>query len=310
MRVVVALGGNALLQRGQTLNAENQRGNIRVAAIELAAVHAHHQLVIAHGNGPQVGLLALMDAAYAAVDPFPLDVLGAETVGMIGYMIEQELGNIIPVDDHIVTVLTQVLVDPQDPAFQRPSKPVGPVYEREGAERLRQEKGWSIAPDGKYFRRVVPSPLPQRIIEIEAIRMLVDHGIVVICAGGGGIPTAYDADGKLYGVEAVIDKDLASGLLARDLAADMLVMLTDVANLYENFGTPAQRAVRAAHPEVLEELAFAEGSMGPKVSAACQFARATGKPAAIGQLSDLGRILRGEAGTLIAMSVSGIHYCD
>lgn len=309
MRVVVALGGNALLQRGQTLNAENQRGNIRVAAIELAAVHAHHQLVIAHGNGPQVGLLALMDAAYAAVDPFPLDVLGAETVGMIGYMIEQELGNIIPVDDHIVTVLTQVLVDPQDPAFQHPSKPVGPVYEREGAERLRQEKGWSIAPDGKYFRRVVPSPLPQRIIEIEAIRMLVDHGIVVICAGGGGIPTAYDADGKLYGVEAVIDKDLASGLLARDLAADMLVMLTDVASLYENFGTPAQRAVQAAHPEALEKLNFAEGSMGPKVSAACQFARATGKPAAIGQLSDLGRILRGEAGTLIAMSVSGIQYC-
>ena len=229
---------------------------------------------------------------------------------MIGYMIEQELGNIIPVDDHIVTVLTQVLVDPQDPAFQHPSKPVGPVYEREGAERLRQEKGWSIAPDGKYFRRVVPSPLPQRIIEIEAIRMLVDHGIVVICAGGGGIPTAYDADGKLYGVEAVIDKDLASGLLARDLAADMLVMLTDVANLYENFGTPAQRAVQAAHPEALEKLNFAEGSMGPKVSAACQFARATGKPAAIGQLSDLGRILRGEAGTLIAMDVTGIHYSD
>ncbi|MCU0989137.1 MAG: carbamate kinase [Xanthomonadales bacterium] len=310
MRVVVALGGNALLQRGQTLNAENQRGNIRVAAIELAAVHAHHQLVIAHGNGPQVGLLALMDAAYAAVDPFPLDVLGAETVGMIGYMIEQELGNIIPVDDHIVTVLTQVLVDPQDPAFRHPSKPVGPVYEREGAERLRQEKGWSIAPDGKYFRRVVPSPQPQRIIEIEAIRMLVDHGIVVICAGGGGIPTAYDADRKLYGVEAVIDKDLASGLLARDLAADMLVMLTDVPNLYVNFGTPAQRAVRTAHPDALGPLAFAEGSMGPKVEAACQFARTTGKPAAIGQLSDLSRILRGEAGTLIAMDVSGIQYCD
>jgi carbamate kinase len=251
-----------------------------------------------------------MDAAYAAVDPFPLDVLGAETVGMIGYMIEQELGNIIPVDDHIVTVLTQVLVDPQDPAFRHPSKPVGPVYEREGAERLQQEKGWSIAPDGKYFRRVVPSPLPQRIIEIEAIRMLVDHGIVVICAGGGGIPTACDADGKLYGVEAVIDKDLASGLLARDLAADMLVMLTDVPNLYENFGTSAQRSVRAAHPEALEKLDFAEGSMGPKVSAACQFARATGKRSAIGQLSDLRRILRGEAGTLIAMNVAGMHYCD
>lgn len=310
MRVVVALGGNALLRRGQALNAENQRGNIRTAAVELAAVHAGHQLVIAHGNGPQVGLLALMDAAYAAVDPFPLDVLGAETIGMIGYMIEQELGNIIPFDDHIVTVLTQILVDPKDPAFQHPSKPVGPVYEHEEAERLRREKGWSIAPDGKYFRRVVASPLPQRIIEIEAIRMLVDHGIVVICAGGGGIPTAYDADGKLYGVEAVIDKDLASSLLARDLAADMLIMLTDVPNLYENFGTPAQRAVRAAHPDALEKIDFPEGSMGPKVDAACQFARATRKGAAIGQLSDLRRILLGEAGTLIAMDVAGIRYCD
>ena len=308
MRVVVALGGNALLQRGQALNAENQRGNIRVAAVELAAVHAHHQLVIAHGNGPQVGLLALMDAAYAAVDPFPLDVLGAETVGMIGYMIEQELGNIIPTDDHIVTILTQVLVDPRDPAFQRPSKPVGPVYERAEAERLRREKGWSIAPDGKYYRRVVPSPLPQRIIEIEAIRMLVDHGIVVICAGGGGIPTAYDAERKLYGVEAVIDKDLASGLLARDLGADMLVMLTDVPNLYANFGTAGQRAVKSAHPDALGQLELPAGSMGPKVDAACRFSRSTGKRAAIGQLCDLRRILNGEAGTLIAMDAHGIVY--
>lgn len=308
MLIVTALGGNALLRRGEPMTADNQRRNIRIAAEALAPVAAEHRMVVAHGNGPQVGLLALMDAAYAAVDPFPLDVLGAETVGMIGYMIEQELGNVIPVDDHIVTVLTQVLVDPQDPAFRHPSKPVGPVYERAEAERLRQDKGWSIAPDGQYFRRVVPSPLPQRIIEIEAIRMLVDHGIVVICAGGGGIPTAYDADGKLYGVEAVIDKDLASGLLARDLAADRLVMLTDVPNLYENFGTPAQRAVRAAHPDALGKLPFAEGSMGPKVEAACQFARATGQPAAIGQLSDLRRILRGEAGTLIAMNVTGIQY--
>lgn len=308
MRVVVALGGNALLRRGQQLNAENQRGNIRVAAAQLAAVHADHQLVIAHGNGPQVGLLALMDAAYAAVDPFPLDVLGAETVGMIGYMIEQELGNIIPVDDHIVTILTQILVDPQDPAFDEPSKPVGPVYEREEAERLQREKGWSIAPDGEYFRRVVPSPLPQKIIEIDAIRMLVDHGIVVICAGGGGIPTAYDGEGKLYGVEAVIDKDLASGLLARDLEADMLVMLTDVPNLYVDYGTPRQRAVRAAHPDALAPFDFAEGSMGPKVEAACAFARVPGKRSAIGQLSDLGDILAGEAGTLIAMDLSGIEY--
>jgi carbamate kinase len=308
MRVVVALGGNALLRRGQELNAENQRGNIRVAAKALAAVHAEHELVIAHGNGPQVGLLALMDAAYSAVEPFPLDVLGAETVGMIGYMIEQELGNIIPEEDHIVTILTQISVDPADPAFGHPSKPVGPVYGREEAERLQREKGWSIAPDGNYFRRVVPSPLPQRIIEIDAIRMLVDHGIVVICAGGGGIPTAYDTDGKLYGVEAVIDKDLASGLLARDLGADMLVMLTDVPNLYVDFGTPAQRAVRSAHPDALDSLEFAKGSMGPKVEAACAFARATGKRAAIGQLSDLDAILLGDAGTLISPDTGGIDY--
>ncbi|NNJ65767.1 MAG: carbamate kinase, partial [Xanthomonadales bacterium] len=267
MRVVVALGGNALLRRGQVLNAENQRENIRRAAQQLAAVHADHELVIAHGNGPQVGLLALMDAAYEAVEPYPLDVLGAETVGMIGYMIEQELGNIIPLDDHIVTVLTQILVDPEDPAFDNPTKPVGPIYNRSQAEKLQREKGWSIAPDGKHYRRVVPSPRPQRIIEIEVIRMLVDHGIVVICAGGGGIPTAYDDEKKLYGVEAVIDKDLASGLLAQGLDADMFVMLTDVPHVYRDFGTEAQRAIRRAHPDALEALNFATGSMGPKVSA-------------------------------------------
>jgi carbamate kinase len=308
MRVVVALGGNALLQRGQELNAENQRGNIRVAAAELARVHAEHELIIAHGNGPQVGLLALMEAAYTAVEPFPLDVLGAETIGMIGYMIEQELGNIIPEQDHIVTVLTQVLVDPDDPAFDHPSKPVGPVYGQAEATRLQHEKGWAVAADGRHFRRVVPSPKPQRIIEIEAIRMLVENGIVVICAGGGGIPTAYDEEGRLFGVEAVIDKDLASSLLARDLHADMLVMLTDVPCVYENFGEPGQRSIRAAHPDDLEALRFAEGSMGPKVTAACQFVRICGGQAAIGQLTDLCRILRGEAGTLVSMSVEGIHH--
>jgi len=308
MRVVVALGGNALLQRGQELNAENQRDNIRVAATQLAAVHADHELVIAHGNGPQVGLLALMEAAYTPVEPYPLDVLGAETIGMIGYMIEQELGNIIPVDDHIVTVLTQVSVDPADPAFDHPTKPVGPVYGRREAERLRREKGWSIAPDGKHFRRVVPSPMPRKIIEIEAIRMLVDHGIVVICAGGGGIPTAYDEQGRLYGIEAVIDKDLASALLALELGADMLVMLTDVPYLYEAWGRPTQRPVRRAHPDALEPAAFDEGSMGPKVEAACRFTRATGKPSAIGQLSDLAGIMAGTAGSLITRETAGVEY--
>lgn len=308
MRVVVALGGNALLQRGQALNAENQRGNIRVAARQLAEIHKNHQLIIAHGNGPQVGLLALMDAAYTAVDPYPLDVLGAETIGMIGYMIEQELGNIIPLEDRIVTVLTQVLVDPDDPAFDKPTKHVGPIYDRVQADKLRKEKGWSMAADGEYFRRVVPSPLPQRIIELSAIRMLVDSGVVVICAGGGGIPTAHDKDKKLYGIEAVIDKDLAAALLSKELDADMFVMLTDVARVYADFGTPQQRPILAAHPDALQEIEFAEGSMGPKVRGACQFVRETGKKSAIGQLSDLVQIMKGEAGTLISNNIDGLVY--
>jgi carbamate kinase len=307
--VVIALGGNAILRRGQAMNAENQRENIRVAAAQLAEIHNGHKLVIAHGNGPQVGLLALMGAAYDAVEPYPLDVLGAETVGMIGYMIEQELGNIIPADDHIVTVLTQVVVDSKDPAFKNPTKPVGPVYDRSEAERLQAEKGWAIAPDGPHFRRVVPSPEPRRIIEIEPIRLLVDAGIVVICAGGGGIPTAYNGS-KLYGVEAVIDKDLASGLLARSLNAKQFVMLTDVRCVYVDFGTDDQRAIRRAHPDALEEFDFAAGSMGPKVQAACRFVRETGHRSAIGRLRDLCEIVEGNAGTLISNAVDGIEFAD
>lgn len=308
MRVVVALGGNALLRRGQQLNAENQRANIRKAAQQLAVIHEHHQLVIAHGNGPQVGLLALMDHAYTAVDPYPLDVLGAETVGMIGYIIEQELGNIIPYEDPIVTVLTQILVDQNDPAFHKPTKPVGPVYDKTEAERLKKEKGWSMAPDGEYFRKVVPSPLPQRIIEMKTIRKLVDEGIVVICAGGGGIPVAYDDDKKLFGVEAVIDKDLASSLLSRGLDADMFVMLTDVPNVFVDYGTERQKPIKAAHPDALEALDFAAGSMGPKVMGACGYVRETGKKSAIGRLSDLSKIMNGEAGTLISNDADGIEY--
>lgn len=308
MRVVVALGGNALLRRGQELNAENQRENIRVAAAHLAAIQKEHELVIAHGNGPQVGLLSLMDAAYTAVDPYPLDVLGAETVGMIGYMIEQELGNIIPFEDHIVTVLTQIVVDPADPAFQNPTKPVGPIYDKAQADKLSKEKGWAMAPDGAYFRKVVPSPAPQRIIEMSAIKMLVDSGVVVICAGGGGIPVAYDENKKLFGVEAVIDKDLASGLLAKGLGAEMFVMLTDVPCVYVDFGTKGQKAIRAAHPDALDALEFEAGSMGPKVRGACQFVRETGHMSAIGQLSDLEKIMDGEAGTLISDDVDGIQF--
>ena len=308
MRVVVALGGNALLQRGQELSAENQRDNIRIAAQQLAVIHEHHELIIAHGNGPQVGLAALMDAAYTDVDPYPLDVLGAKTVGMIGYIIEQELGNIIPFEDPIVTVLTQIVVDPDDPAFQNPTKPVGPVYNREEAEQLQKEKGFAMKPDGEYFRKVVPSPLPQRIIEMKAIQMLVDSGVVVICAGGGGIPVAYDENRKLFGVEAVIDKDLASGLLAKGLDAEMFVMLTDVANVFVDFGTENQKSIKAAHPDALEAMDFAAGSMGPKVLGACQFVRETGGKSVIGRLSDLSRIMTGEAGTLIANDIDGVHY--
>ena len=249
-----------------------------------------------------------MDAAYTEVDPYPLDVLGAKTVGMIGYIIEQELGNVIPYEDNIVTVLTQILVDPDDPAFQNPTKPVGPIYEKAEAERLQKEQGWAMAADGKHFRKVVPSPLPQRIIEINAIRLLVENDIVVICAGGGGIPTAYDKNRKLYGVEAVIDKDLASGLLSKGLDAEMFVMLTDVANVYVNFGTEKQKPIRAAHPESLEAMNFAEGSMGPKVLGACRYVRETGYTSAIGQLSDLSAIMSGEAGTLISNDIDGIEY--
>jgi len=310
MRVVVALGGNALLRRGQELSAENQRDNIRRAAEQLAAIQKNHELVIAHGNGPQVGLAALMDAAYTDVGPYPLDVLGAKTVGMIGYIIEQELGNIIPFEDHIVTILTQILVDPADPAFQNPTKPVGPVYSKEEAEKLQTEEAWTMAPDGEYYRKVVPSPLPQRIIEISAIKTLVDNGYVVICAGGGGIPVAYDENRKLFGVEAVIDKDLASGLLAKGLDADMFVMLTDVANVFVGFGTENQKSIRAAHPDALEALDFAAGSMGPKVLGACQFVRETGHRSAIGRLSELTAIMTGEAGTLISNDVDGIEYGD
>lgn len=310
MRVVVALGGNALLQRGQALSAENQRENIRIAAGQMAEIHEHHELVIAHGNGPQVGLAALMDAAYTDVDPYPLDLLGAKTIGMIGYIIEQELGNIIPFEDHIITVLTQIVVDPADPAFQNPTKPVGPVYDKAEAEKLQREKGWAMAPDGEYFRKVVPSPLPQRIIEIDTIKMLVDNGVVVICAGGGGIPVAYDDDRKLFGVEAVIDKDLASGLLAKGLDAEMFVMLTDVPSVYVDFGTQKQRAIRAVHPDAIEALDFPAGSMGPKVKGACKYVRETGFKSAIGQLSDLKAIMSGEAGTLISNDVNGIVYGD
>ncbi len=299
MRIVIALGGNALLQRGQPLTAENQRANVRVAAEAMAKVADGNQLVIAHGNGPQVGLLALQSAAYTEVDPYPLDVLGAQTDAMIGYVIEQELGNLLPFEQPLATMLTMIEVDRDDPAFSNPTKPIGPVYDKETAEKLAAEQGWSIAPDGDKFRRVVASPKPKRIFEIRPIRMLVDAGVIVICAGGGGIPTMYDEDRNLQGVEAVIDKDLAASLLAQELAADLLVIATDVDGVYLNWGKPDQQRLGAVTPEEFEGLNLPKGSMGPKVDAACGFARATGKEAVIGSLADIDDIVEGAAGTRV-----------
>lgn len=299
MRIVVALGGNALLKRGEPMTAEVQRKNVRTAAQSLAPVAMNHQLVISHGNGPQVGLLALQQAAYPQVAPYPLDVLGAQTEGMIGYMIEQELGNLLPFEVPFATLLTMIEVDPDDPAFQNPTKFVGPVYDKAEADRLAADKNWVVKADGNKWRRVVPSPLPKRIFEIRPIKWLLEQNTVVICAGGGGIPTMYakDSTRTLAGVEAVIDKDLASELLARELDADLFVMATDVNGVYLDFGKPEQRLISRITPAELGQQKFAAGSMGPKVEAAAKFVQATGKRAAIGSLEDIERIVAGEAGT-------------
>ena len=298
MRLVVALGGNALLRRGEALTADAQRSHAGEAMAAVAELADSHELVVTHGNGPQVGLLALQASAYADVPAFPLDVLGAESEGMIGYVLEQELQNRLP-DRTAVTVLTQVVVDPADPAFEHPTKPIGPVYSEEQARRLERELGWSVAPDGEYFRRVVPSPQPLRIVELAAIRLLVESGALVVCAGGGGIPVTDD-HGWLRGVEAVIDKDLAAELLARSLGAGFLLMLTDVDAVVRDWGTPEARPIRRTTPAELRAQSFASGSMGPKVDAACRFVEATGGTAGIGALRNAARIVSGEAGTIVS----------
>ena len=298
MRIVVALGGNALLKRGEPMTAENQRANVRRAAVELAElVKAGHSLVITHGNGPQVGLLALQAAATPGM-PFPLDVLDAETAGMIGYVIQQELGNVVK-DRPVATLLTQVRVDPHDPAFATPTKPIGPLYDEATARRLAAERGWAVAPDNDKWRRVVPSPKPLEILEAAVLAFLVEHGVIVICAGGGGIPVVELNGGGIAGIEAVIDKDLASSLLARQLGADMLVMLTDVDAVYLDWGMPKARPLSRVQAGDLSAAAFASGSMGPKVEAAIAFATETGQPAAIGKLEDAVEIVAGRRGTRI-----------
>ncbi|WP_170789897.1 carbamate kinase [Ruegeria lacuscaerulensis] len=299
MRIVVALGGNALLRRGQALTAENQRENTAIAAEALATIAEGNELIVTHGNGPQVGLLALQGNAYKPDEAYPLDVLGAETEGMIGYMVEQELGNRLPQETPLATLLTMIEVDAKDPAFDNPTKFIGPVYEKAEAERLASDKGWDIRADGDKWRRVVASPLPKRIFQIRPIKWLLEKQTVVICAGGGGIPTVYNDAGTLEGIEAVIDKDLASELLAREVGADLFISATDADSVYLDWGTDDQRGIKTATPDAIDAYDFAAGSMGPKVDAAVQFARLTGKSAAIGALADLAGIAAGTKGTTI-----------
>lgn len=300
MLVVAALGGNALLKRGQLMTAENQRANVRVAVRSLAEiVRAGHSLVITHGNGPQIGLLALQSAAYNPAEAYPLDVLVAETAGMIGYMIEQELENALGHSKPVATLLTQIVVDAQDPAFNKPTKFIGPVYSREEAEARAKSAGWSIAQDGDKWRRVVASPAPSEIPEMTILKLLLDQGVIVICAGGGGIPVVRQDNGHLTGIEAVVDKDAVSGLLAHELGADALLLLTDVPAVMRDFGTPAQSQIGAITPEDALKLDLPAGSMRPKVTAAAAFATA-GRMGGIGRLDQASEILAGRAGTRIS----------
>ncbi len=294
MRIVVALGGNALLRRGEPLTAINQRANVKLAAEALAPLCRKHQVIISHGNGPQVGLLALQE------EDFPLDVLGAQTEGMIGYMIEQELGNILPFEQPFASILTMVEVYKDDPAFLNPSKPIGPIYNEAQAKKLMLEKKWVMKLDGKAWRRVVPSPIPQRIFQMRPIKWLLEKGTIVICTGGGGIPTVYTEDHKLIGAEVVIDKDYASALLAKELEADLYIMATDADAVYSQWGTPNARELRHITYQDVKNEDFASGSMGPKVISACWFAEKTGKKAAIGALIDLDKIVLEEKGTTIS----------
>lgn len=298
MRVVIALGGNALLRRGETPDIDTQRCNIASAARVITPIVRRHDVVITHGNGPQIGLLALQAAAYKAAKAYPLDVIGAESEGLIGYLLELALANALP-DRSVVTLLTQVEVDPADPAFASPTKPIGPVYSEAEAGEIRAAKGWPMMRDGIGWRRAVASPMPRRICEIHAIGTLLNAGFVVICAGGGGIPTVAPQSGERRGVEAVVDKDFAAALLAEGVGADFLLLLTDVPAVWTRWPMEDGAPIGKITPAELRRLTFAPGSMAPKVEAACRFVERTGRPAAIGAVEEADAILRGAAGTVV-----------
>jgi len=310
MKIVVALGGNALLKRGEPMTELVQRRNIRTAAVALVRlVHAGHTLVVTHGNGPQVGQIALQAAAGPADGNYALDILGAESQGLIGYLLEQELRNLMPPDALIASVLTQVVVSAGDAAFLHPTKPIGPIYAEAEAKALAKSNNWVCAPDGAHWRRVVASPDPQEILQMPVIALLNEQRVLVICAGGGGIPVIRNAAGKLEGIEAVIDKDMTSELLARTLDADMLLLLTDVDAVYLDYGTPRAQAVARMGPDPeLADGAFDAGSMGPKVEAATRFALATGKDARIGRIEDATDIVLGKLGTIIQATDTGTEF--
>ncbi len=308
MLVVVALGGNAILRRGEPMTVARQRDSIAEACRPLARIAEDHDLVVSHGNGPQIGLLALQAAAFDEVSEYPLDVLGAQTEGMLGYLIEQALGNCLGSHRALATLITRTVVDPADPAFDEPTKFVGPVYTADQARQMTQRHGWVMKADGADVRRVVPSPTPLRILETQPIQWILANRGVVICAGGGGVPTTHDRVSDIVvGVEAVIDKDLASAVLARDLGADLLVIATDVEGVYVDWQGPDQRVIARAHPDALDPNDFPAGSMGPKVHAAAQFVRQTQGTAVIGSLSDIDNLFTGTAGTVIS-TAPGIEY--
>lgn len=299
MRIIVALGGNAIARRGEPMTVQRQLDNLRLVSHQLKSVAEAHELVLTHGNGPQVGMLALQNAEYSALAEYPLDVLGAETQGMIGYFIEIEMRHALPPEQKLTTVLTLVEVSTEDPAFKDPTKFIGPVYTESEAQTLATERGWSFRLDGAAHRRVVPSPVPQRIVQIDSVVQLLRANHIVICAGGGGIPMARDVDGHLVGVEAVVDKDASSAVLASAIQGDLFVMATDADAVYLDWGAPSQRAIKRISTAALGKHGFAAGSMGPKVAAAIAFADRSGCPAVIGKLDDLDGILAGRAGTVI-----------
>jgi carbamate kinase len=302
MRIVAALGGNALLQRGQKPDAAVQEANVARAVAALAPLAEEHELVITHGNGPQVGVLALQSASDPHLTtPYPFDVLGAQTQGMIGYWLLQAMQNALT-NRQVAAIINQTLVAADDPAFQNPTKFVGEVYTADEASALAERRGWVMKPDGDHWRRVVGSPHPQRVVETRLIRLLLNSGAVVICAGGGGVPVIRNEQGFLDGVEAVVDKDLTSAVLAEALEADMLLVLTDVPNVVRGFGTASAEPLLRATPAMLRREDFPAGSMGPKVEAACRFVEITGDTAGIGRLEDAVAIMHGQAGTIVTPS--------